>query len=304
MNKHKLLLADDKIPYTIQEIVYRLKIKDAMSKNIVTVGTETSLQEIKQMMRDNGITGIPVVNGHHLEGMITIGDLIVAMENNNLTDKVTLHMERSLVILEEEMPLSFAINYFNKHSFHRFPVVNKDSCLVGIITSRDVLVALLRELDKEVRELEKKIIVETSTVDSGSHLEFVIGRYDFENAGKASFEIKKMLKEKNVSQEIIRRITVAAYELEINIAIHSTGGKIVFTINGNTSRVTAKDNGPGIESVEVVLEEGFSTANDWVRSLGFGAGMGLPNIKRVSDEFDIVSAVGEGTTVTSVVFLK
>ncbi|MCF8053963.1 MAG: ATP-binding protein, partial [Deltaproteobacteria bacterium] len=204
----------------------------------------------------------------------------------------------------EEMPLSFAINYLNKYSYHRFPVLNKDSHLIGIITGRDNLVVLLRELNKEVQELEKKVNIESEKKPGQERNEFVVQQFDFENAGKASFAIKKALQAKGIPAGTIRRVAVAAYELEINIAIHSHGGKILFTLDEGSVTIVAKDNGPGIEDVERALGEGFSTANDWIRSLGFGAGMGLPNTKRVSDEFKISSNLGEGTVVISTVYLE
>ena len=112
------------------------------------------------------------------------------------------------------------------------------------------------------------------------------------------------LQEKGVSQKTIRRASVASYELEINIAIHSNGGRLIFNIDEEKITIIAKDDGPGMPDVEMALKEGFSTANDWIRSLGFGAGMGLPNTRRFSDEFDIKSVMGKGTIVKSIIFLN
>ncbi|MCF8054781.1 MAG: CBS domain-containing protein, partial [Deltaproteobacteria bacterium] len=132
-----ILSEEDKTPATIQEIVYRLKIKDVMTVDVVTTGEDTSLKEIQKIMRERGITGVPIVDkAGMLKGMITIGDLIEAMEDRHINEKAGSCMRRDIVVLEEEMPLSFAINYFNKYSYHRFPVLNKDSHLVGIITGR------------------------------------------------------------------------------------------------------------------------------------------------------------------------
>ena len=98
--------------------------------------------------------------------------------------------------------------------------------------------------------------------------------------------------------ECARRVAVAAYELEINICIHSHGGVLVLLISDETITITAKDRGPGIPDIEWACRDGTSTANDWIRSLGFGAGMGLSNSKRVADSFDIQSEVGKFTKVT------
>jgi anti-sigma regulatory factor (Ser/Thr protein kinase) len=114
-------------------------------------------------------------------------------------------------------------------------------------------------------------------------------------------EIKKALKKLNLDPKLVRRIAVASYELEINQVVHSYGGTLRCDILPDRVVITAKDTGPGIENVELALQEGWSTANEWIRSLGFGAGMGLSNTKRVSDDFFIESTVGSGTTVRSVI---
>jgi anti-sigma regulatory factor (Ser/Thr protein kinase) len=135
-------------------------------------------------------------------------------------------------------------------------------------------------------------------------MEFATVRYDFELAGRASTEIKKALKQRNIDPKIIRRIAIASYELEINQVVHSNGGTISCSIQPDRVVIVAADTGPGIADVNLALQEGWSTANEWIRSLGFGAGMGLANTKRVSDEFQIHSELGVGTTVRSVVFLS
>jgi anti-sigma regulatory factor (Ser/Thr protein kinase) len=101
--------------------------------------------------------------------------------------------------------------------------------------------------------------------------------------------------------KIIRRIAVAAYELEINLCVHSDGGVLSWQVSNGRAEIVARDAGPGIEDVEWACRDGTSTANEWIRSLGFGAGMGLANVKRVSDEFEIASRKGSGTTVKAVI---
>ena len=113
----------------------------------------------------------------------------------------------------------------------------------------------------------------------------------------------EILKEKGCDPKTIRRIAVATYELEMNQVVHSQGGTIAFFLDGDVARVVARDTGPGIPDLEQAMTEGFSTATDWVRSLGFGAGMGLPNARRVSDEFSIESNP-EGTVVQVAVRLN
>ena len=134
--------------------------------------------------------------------------------------------------------------------------------------------------------------------------QFIVVRNDLSNAGKAANEIKKMLKDAGIDNKIVRRVAVAAYELEINICIHSLGGSITFILDTEKATVIAKDRGPGIKDVEWACQDGTSTANDWIRSMGFGAGMGLANSKRVADVFDIQSKIPSGTTVMCEFMLK
>jgi anti-sigma regulatory factor (Ser/Thr protein kinase) len=127
--------------------------------------------------------------------------------------------------------------------------------------------------------------------------QFVVVRNDLQNAGKAANEIKKMMKDAAIDNKIVRRVAVAAYELEINVCIHSLGGTITFILDTEKATIIAKDRGPGIKDVEWACQDGTSTANDWIRSMGFGAGMGLANSKRVADNFSIQSKIPTGTTV-------
>ncbi len=129
------------------------------------------------------------------------------------------------------------------------------------------------------------------------NLEFNVMKDDFSRAGEASSKIKKILTQLGIVSSVTRRVAIATYEAEMNIAIHSLGGKIEVTINPNEIIIIAVDNGPGIEDVKLAMQEGYSTATNKIRELGFGAGMGLPNMKKCSDEFDIVSKKGKGTKV-------
>ena len=125
---------------------------------------------------------------------------------------------------------------------------------------------------------------------------------DFTRAGEASSDVKRKLKQLGYNPEAIRKVAIAMYEGEINMVIHAGGGEAVVDIDPRQVHVVLRDHGPGIPDVEKAMQEGWSTAPDNVRNLGFGAGMGLPNIKKYTDEFRIDTAVGEGTTLTMTVF--
>jgi len=119
---------------------------------------------------------------------------------------------------------------------------------------------------------------------------------DFAEAGAASAAVKKTLKKLGFSPDFIRRTSIAMYEGEINMVIHGRGGVADIEISADYVKITLKDQGPGIEDIDLAMKEGFSTASDTVRELGFGAGMGLPNIKKQSDDFSLTSELGKGTT--------
>ena len=127
---------------------------------------------------------------------------------------------------------------------------------------------------------------------------FDVNGEDFTSAGQASVRFKKNMRELGVDPEIIRRASIAMYEGEINMVIHAHGGVADVEVSEDAIKIVLKDQGPGIPDIKKAMQEGYSTAPDNIRSLGFGAGMGLPNMTRYTDEMQIESTVGVGTTVT------
>ena len=127
---------------------------------------------------------------------------------------------------------------------------------------------------------------------------YIIDGDDFTRAGEASSSVKNKLKMLGVGSEVIRKVAIAMYEGEINMVIHADGGTITVTVSDNDITMVLADKGPGIPDIDQAMQEGFSTAREEVRSLGFGAGMGLPNMKRFSDEMTIDTVIGKGTTIT------
>jgi len=126
---------------------------------------------------------------------------------------------------------------------------------------------------------------------------YPVAANDMSVAGDVSANIKRQMKRLGVPSQIMRRVSVCTYEAEINLVIHSDGGEIDFEISEDTIRVHVRDVGPGIPDIEKAMTEGYSTASSEVRNMGFGAGMGLPNMKRNSDGFSIESEVGKGTDI-------
>lgn len=130
---------------------------------------------------------------------------------------------------------------------------------------------------------------------------YEISGEDFSRAGEASSSVKSKLRQMGVDNNVIRRVAIAMYEGEINMVIHARGGRITVTISDHAVKMVLQDVGPGIEDIEKAMEAGYSTAPEAIRNLGFGAGMGLPNMKRCSDEMTIDTVLGVGTTVTLIV---
>ena len=115
------------------------------------------------------------------------------------------------------------------------------------------------------------------------HQEYAVKAGDYTCAGEASADIKRRLRQLGVSGDVLRRVAVASYEVELNLVIHSLGGELILDVDADGVQLVSKDKGPGIPDIELAMREGYSTANEEARSLGFGAGMGLPNMKRNAD---------------------
>lgn len=130
------------------------------------------------------------------------------------------------------------------------------------------------------------------------HAEYPVESGDYTRAGEASADIKRRLKQLGVSSTVMRKVSVASYEVELNLVIHSMGGKLTLEVGADGIHLVSEDVGPGIPDISQAMREGWSTASEEARSLGFGAGMGLPNMKRNADDFAIESEVGKGTRIS------
>lgn len=136
------------------------------------------------------------------------------------------------------------------------------------------------------------------------HFEFNIEGGDFSKAGFASSQLKKIMKQLVSDHKIVKRVVVALYEAEVNVVAHAYSGKVIIDIDTDKIEIKINDKGPGIADIQLAMQEGYSTASEQVREMGFGAGMGLANIKNNSDDFTLTSEVGLGTNLTIIVYLK
>ncbi len=143
-----------------------------------------------------------------------------------------------------------------------------------------------------------------SAMSEPLHFHYNVDGENFASAGEASVQVKKKLRQLGMPPETIRRVSIAMYEGEINMVIHAGGGNADVYVDEDEITILLADQGPGIENVELAMQEGYSTAPETIRSLGFGAGMGLPNMKRYTDEMKIDTVLGHGTTITMKVFVK
>jgi len=141
-------------------------------------------------------------------------------------------------------------------------------------------------------------IAEKLKMEETISLEYNVEGGNFSRAGYVSSEIKKLLKRLNVDAGVIKRTVVASYEAEVNVVAHAYSGKVDVRVDGTTLAIVYDDRGPGILDIDKAMQEGFSTASSKVREMGFGAGMGLPNMKKNADKLEITSNVGRGTKVT------
>jgi len=286
----------------VQEIVYQLKVRDAMIKDMVTVPLGSRMYALRETLRTNRISGAPVTENSRLMGLISLEDFIEWMGDGSADCSVDECMTTELTTLYDDDPLVLAVAKFGTVGFGRFPVINRQSgLLVGLITKGNILEAVLRKVEIEYHEEEistyrashifEDIIADKVALVVASS---VPGK-DFDKAGQVSSTLRKTLKRLSVDPQIVRRASIASYEAEMNLVIYTDGGEISAEIRPGRLQIDVNDAGPGIEDLDEALKPGYSTAPDWVRELGFGAGMGLPNIKRCADTFSLTSSAEEGT---------
>jgi CBS domain-containing protein/anti-sigma regulatory factor (Ser/Thr protein kinase) len=292
--------------HKVQELIYELKVRDAAVEDTLTVKPELKMSELRPVLRASKITAAPVIKDGKLLGIISVEDYINWLSEHAPDCPVSERMSKNLITMYDDEPMVDAIKNFEEYRYYEFPIIERDTgTLCGIITKFDVIVALLKALDidyykKEISDFKdathffKDVQADETKL---SFLYYVEGE-DFKRSGEASSKLKKNLGYLGLHPDIIRRVAIATYESEMNLIIYGGGGEISTVLSDQTITITVTDNGPGIPDIEKAMKPGFSTASDWVRELGFGAGMGLPNIKRCAEDFDITSEGGEGTQLT------
>lgn len=298
-------MSEDQEITKVQELIYTTRVESVMAPDVIVIGPSATMAEAKSIMRQRNISGMPVVEGDRLVGIVSMSDVIEALEKGSLNAPVSEMMTRQVVTAYSDAYVAEAIGQLGRRGFGRIPVVDRDGHLVGIITTGTLIQSLLREMDIRYKKKEEEklqsyrashIYDDIVSDDTSLVLRYIVDDKDFSNAGKASSGIKKSLQRLRVLPSIVRRVAVAVYEAEMNLVIHTdVGGEIIVDIRRDRLLISAIDHGPGIENISEVLTPGFSTAPQWIRDMGFGAGMGLANIKRCSDSMRILSEPGGGT---------
>jgi CBS domain-containing protein/anti-sigma regulatory factor (Ser/Thr protein kinase) len=288
----------------IQELVYELKVGEVMTRKVITVTPQTLMSELRDILREHRISGTPVVESDSLVGLISIEDFIKWLGDREDDCPIEQKMTRNVRTLYPEEPLVQAVNKLGEHGYGRMPVVERrTNKLVGIVTNGDIIEGLLKKLEvdyheEEIHRYRASHIFEDIVADKTAlFFQYDVQPRNFDRAGEASSRLKTTLKRLGVDPQIVRRIAIASYEAEMNLIIYSEGGRITVRVYPNRIVMEVRDTGPGIEDVEKAMEPGYSTAPEWVRELGFGAGMGLANIKKCSDEMEITSTMGQGTRI-------
>jgi len=286
----------------VQELVYELKIEQVMTRDVIVVSPDILMEELMEAFRLNRISGCPVVDDGQLVGIVRLEDLIKAWAQGEIETAVRERMSAPVITAYADESVVEAVKGFSQYGVGRLPVVDRQSNLVGILTSGDITRGLLRaiQVDYHAEEISKyraSHIFEDITSDNTSLLlRYKVKAQDFDRGGEAASKIKRALERLGGQPQVVRRVAIATYEAEMNIVIHADrGGEMIAEIQPEQIRIVAIDHGPGIPDVEIAMKPGFSTASEWIRELGFGAGMGLSNIQRCADEMDLQSEAGQGT---------
>jgi len=294
----------------IQELIYELPIERVMKKDVIRVSPETTMTELKEVLRVNRISGVPVMEGDRLVGVISIEDLIKALVEGDVEAPVRKRMTTRLITVRENESVVEAVKRFTQYKVGRLLVVDEQGRLTGILTGGDITRGLLGAISldyhaEEISRYRAKHIFEDIVSDQTSLiLRYKVEAKDFKKGGTASSKIKRALDRLGGVPEVIRRVAISAYEAEMNLIIHTDhGGELIAEMQPDVIRVTAIDQGPGIPDVEQAMSPGFSTAPNWIRELGFGAGMGLMNIKKCADAMTLESTVGVGPRMEIVIYL-
>ena len=294
-----------------EELAYELRIQEVMTKNVYCLPPDMKMEKALDIFHKERFSGAPVTQDNKLIGILSIENLILALRERRMDASVTEYMTKDLTVVKAYNPVVEALKIFSCTNFERLPVLNKEGNLVGILTKGDIsngmLSALQRDYQAEelIRYRASHLFEDIVSDRSSLILRYNIHKGDFIHGGDASSNIKRALLRLGASPQIARRCGIAVYEAEMNLIIHTNnGGTLRVEIEPHKITMEAYDDGPGIEDVELAMKPGFSTAPPEIMEMGFGAGMGLFNIKRCVDEMRLISSKEHGTNLYMIMNLK
>jgi len=303
---------DNKIS-RIQELVYEIRVGEVMQKDVITISPQTNMSELRGILREKRISGAPVMEGDEMVGIISIEDFIKWLADRENDCPISEKMSKDVQTLYADEPLTQAVNKFERFGYGRFVVVDRQTgLLLGIITKGNIVEGLLKKLEidhyKEEEEVHRRRVehfFEDILADKVVLLfQYDVVGHDFKRAGEGASRLKASLRRLGLDPQVVRRVAIATYEAEMNLVIYTKGGKIRARVEPQGISVKVADSGPGIPDVQKVLQPGYSTAPEWVRNLGFGAGMGLNNILKCASKMNLRSTVGKGTQLNFHIFTK
>jgi len=296
----------------VNELIYEIKVKEAMSSKVTFFKEDATFREIQLKLKEKKISGVPILDDEkNIIGIVSIDDVITSVDEGYVDNKITDYMSREVITIPQNFSVVSAIHKLERFGVGRLPVTESSHSkkIVGIITLSDILNRLLVVVQSIAEKVEDKEIKNTQI----SHdliksvekkpLRFEVKGDDFDNAGRVASITKKYFQNLGISKDIIRRIAIVCYEAEMNICLHSLGGSMTIEVDNNNVVIYAHDKGPGIPDIKLALKQGFTTASEKIRALGFGAGMGLPNIKRYADKLEIKSSLKTGTELKAIINL-
>jgi len=294
----------------VEELAYELRIHEVMTKNVLCLSPDLTMKEAVETFQKDRISGAPVTKGKDLIGILSMEDLMRALQENGLASPVSAYMTTNVISVREYDPVVEALKTFNKKKYGRLPVLDEENHVSGIITKGDISNGLLSALQRDyhaeelIRYRASHLFEDIVSDRTSLILRYDIKKGDFVHGGNASSNIKRALLRLGASPQIARRCGIAVYEAEMNLIIHTNNGGILRAeIEPHKITIEAYDDGPGIEDTQLAMKPGYSTATNEVREMGFGAGMGLVNIKRCVDDMTLISSKERGTNLYMIICL-
>ncbi len=294
-----------------EELAYELRIHEVMTEDVYCISPDMQMEAALDIFQTERFSGAPVIENDALIGILSIEDLIRSLREKDLTAKVRSYMSTDLATVKKHDPVIEALKTFARTKYGRLPVLDEEGALAGIITKGDISNGLLDALQRDyhaeelIRYRASHLFEDIVSDRTSLILRYDIRKGDFIRGGNASSNIKRALLRLGATPQLARRCGIAVYEAEMNLIIHTKhGGTLRVEIEPHKITMEAYDDGPGIEDVNLAMKPGYSTATNEVREMGFGAGMGLVNIKRCVDEMRLISSLERGTNLYMIMYLN